>query len=1176
MTLGKSVRLLAVPLGLGLVLGLAACSSSSSDDPNAIRSVLQDLTLDASGRTTVITFRSRIPATAGPGNFEANGGQLAMGVTVAGDQATVVWDERVTPSHRVRPVGLGVGSDFVQVATSDAAPPTFAITFADQTPGGLGGDTIEVQFAGAHVVEAAAEDLANWTLTVDGVALDLAGSTFAFEPLTQAMTVTLGAMANLHASFELAAGAAVTSVADVPLSSAPVVGVATGDTTAPVLLMAEQNLAEDEYGRVVDFTFSEAMDPVFSHNLFSFDPGFPVFATQVEQPSDEVLRVTFTQPVIPGVDQVDLTSLLDAHGNAFADNSTPIAAGSTVANGFGALPAVTTVENFGGDTIVATLLQAIDPATAEEPGRWMLESPTGSAIDLSTAEVTYDFTAKTITVVLQDEDLVTGDSFTFGSSGPGTGGLDVDGEDFVATAAGMVAGDAAAPGVASVLQNRQLDPTGRTFEVRLTEDVEPTAAETPANYAFSNGALVQTATLLAGQDVVRLTLDVPALPGTDTVDVQSLVDLAGNAMALVAGNATTSSDTAAPAPVSAEALAVEGADDDTVSVVFDDDMVESQVTDLANWTFQSPVGNVVSPLLGTITWDAGRRTAVLTLTGTNLRADDDFAVEVVDAQDLGGNVVDAAPLSGPVAAETRFPSLVCAWVEDAPSNTNLHVRFDEPCEAFDPAGGATRYVIRDSNGLDVGGGIPVVTPDADGLGATLSFALAVVPGFHTLDVRGVTDLAGNQMFALEAVPIVAEDPAEPALELGMQTYLAVPGERNDLLSIVFDRQVSPWGLLDPANYSFTDGVTPLPFGGTLLSFDGDRTVTAELVNGYDLDNGAYTLSVQGAVSIQGVPMTAPSVDTAAADPLSDASGPNLVAARTRLDAQAPTDSVLVEFDEAVHAAEAVDVTNYSIGGLGDADSVVLVDPRTARATWNAGVLVGQTVDVTMADLATNTPGLQSQLVQAADTAGPAVSSIAGTMVPGVGGDRITVAFNQPVGASALASASYAFSVLGTPLDLTGALLEYDSTASVVTITLPDDFDFQVGDSLNAVISGVVGAAGIPMSPPANVNGAVGGDATPPSFVTAFVNLRAHALGQVVDVLLSEDVDPASVAQASAFEVLDGMGMPVATTVTGVEVLRPDALRLTLSAPLAAGEAISVADVADMAGNLASPSVTPLH
>src|SRR6185436_8960721 len=101
----------------------------------------------------------------------------------------------------------------------------------------------------------------------------------------QRVDVTLGASANLHATFTIAASG-IHSVADVLVAAGPVGGNATGDSTPPGLVSANQNLAEDEYGRVVDFTFDEAMDPVFSTALGHFSSAAPDLATNVEQPSE--------------------------------------------------------------------------------------------------------------------------------------------------------------------------------------------------------------------------------------------------------------------------------------------------------------------------------------------------------------------------------------------------------------------------------------------------------------------------------------------------------------------------------------------------------------------------------------------------------------------------------------------------------------------------------------------------------------------------------------------------------------------------------------------------------------------------------------------------------------------------------------------------------------------------
>src|SRR5689334_11484441 len=203
MSLGKLASLLAIT---ALALGFQSCAGSSSDSLNSITTAVQDLTVDPSGATTVITFASTDGfANMWEGNFASNGGQTATGVSMAGNAVTVTWDARVSPSSMVHVVGLHqISTGLHAVTASDTSAPTFTITNGTQTSGAsLGGDSFDVQFSGTHVVEADVESPAHWTLSIGSTALDLTGSTIVFDEMTQSATFTLGSLANLHASFTL-------------------------------------------------------------------------------------------------------------------------------------------------------------------------------------------------------------------------------------------------------------------------------------------------------------------------------------------------------------------------------------------------------------------------------------------------------------------------------------------------------------------------------------------------------------------------------------------------------------------------------------------------------------------------------------------------------------------------------------------------------------------------------------------------------------------------------------------------------------------------------------------------------------------------------------------------------------------------------------------------------------
>jgi len=500
--------------------------------------------------------------------------------------------------------------------------------------------------------------------------------------------------------------------------------------------------------------------------------------------------------------------------------------------------------------------------------------------------------------------------------------------------------------------------------------------------------------------------------------------------------------------------------------------------------------------------------------------------------------------------------VTAVWVETADA-TQLHVRFDEPVEHFDDFW--SPYVLRDAGGLDVGGGPPTVVVDADQMGARLTWAVGAVAGTHTLDVKGIADLAGNQMFPAELIPVLAEVASGPGLGAGLSEYLAVSGERNDTLSVVFAQPVSRWGLLDPANYDFTDGGDTADFSIASLAFDGvDRVdVVFDGSGSIDLDNGAYTLTVDGVLSAQGVAMGAPSLDTVNAGGTTDLVSASAIATRTRLDAADPTNSVLVELDEALDASEAVDTNNYTVGGV-NPTSVTQLGPRTVRGTWAGVVTQGQMVNVTAADLAGNL-GAVSEAIQAADTSGPAVVGVAGVVAPDTGGDCIDVTFGEPVPFGPATTASnYTVSSGGTTLDVSNAQLSYDAATNTVSIPVPVDLD--EGDTVNVMVSGVPNHAGLVMSP-ANVNGAIAGDGVGPDFTEGFVNYRLDPLGQTVDLRFDEDVDAAFATDTGQYTFSGGQ------LVTSATLMRPDVVRLKLNRTLGTGDTVQLTGLPDLAGNL---------
>jgi hypothetical protein len=1126
-----------------------------------INATSQDLTLDPDGELTVLTFSSSPPALVA-GDFEADGGQNAITAIINGLTVTVTWDARVTPDDRVRVVGVpGVLGSWNSVTTTNAAAPTFSVVSASQVVG-LGNDTISVQFAGARVIETQAEDLSNWSVEVNSATLDLTGSVFSLNPLTQVLSITTGANANLHASFDLIA-LDLHSVAATQLATTPVVGAATGDTTPPTLVSTVQNLAEDEFGRVVDVTFNEAMDPLFATAIGNFVPALPEIAILVEQPSPEILRVTFTGPAVPGLDTISLENLVDAHGNAFPTSLENVAQGSTVANFFTGTPVATTVANVGGDFVDAFFVQGLDPTTATDLAAWTLESPTGTNIPLAGGRVTYDVLTKKLHLFNLPSEILNGDSFLLRAT-PAAEPYDVDGELFTDIFNGTVAGEVDAPTIVTLVQNRFFDPTAQTIDVTMSEDLDQTTAETTGNWSVT-GANVTLAELQPGLRMVRLTLDAPAIPGANTVSALNVRDLAGNAMAPAGPLAITTNDITAPSASSPVASAVEGANDDTLFVVFDDDMIQAEVEVPASWTAESPVGTPLDTSNASVTYDPISRTATMVFDGgdgINFKRDDDFNVAFVAMRDLGANTVTPDVLVGTITAESNLPALDSVWVETAFSN-QVHVRFSEPCDHLDDLLGLTTYTVRDSGGT-VKGTPATATVHADDLGAELVFGFAVVAASDTLDVGGLTDLAGNYMFPAITAAIEVEDAAEPALA-GTSGGVTVSGEANDTITAVFDRRPSLWGLMNSANWTLAQGVTPVSLTNSTFSFDGALTVTIDFDRPTSPNLGTglnYDLTVDNLMSAQGVAMSVASLDGFAAT--GDVVAPLLPAGRARLDAGSALDTVLVELDEALDPADAVNPLLIDINGTTNPDTTVAAGRRTVRAFFSGGVTTADTVNVNLRDLAGN-PGVASQVVNVVDVAGPLVTSADGVAVANAGGDLVNIHFDQPLEpGSGLSAGNYTVTNGGNAVSLAGASIGYRSATNTVTIRLAAGNELLPGAGLVVTVDNVTNHGGLVINPPANIGGAVTGDLTAPAFSNAFANYREDAGGLVIDVRFDEDVDPFYANDLLSWSGSGGQ------SVLGVVTLDGRTFRLTLDLPLAGGETLDHLDLYDLAGNGTGP------
>jgi hypothetical protein len=1157
MSLGKN---LGFTFTLLAALYSASCSgggsSGGSGSANDLVSALQDLDLDGQGTVTVLTFESATGLSgAATGNFSASGGQTPTGVTVDENTITVTWDEYVSPAHTISVSGLsGVAGSAVAVSTSDTSVPTFIATGA-QNPG-WGNDVVTVTFSGVNVAEDSAENIANWVLTVNGSTLPLTGTVIDLDPLTQVMTMELGNSAALWSSFSLRSSG-VRGVNHVALATTNVSGAASGDTSAPTLTSARQDLGADPLGRVVEFQFSEAMSPNFSGQLSQYGVSTPDVAVSVSQTHSNRISVTFNNPMVPGLDEVELDGLRDAHGNALATTTAAITQPSPVVNALSGTPTANTVENAGGDYLSFTTTQAFDPDSALDPANWTLLVD-GAPIDLSSQTFEYDITTRTTTITL-DFDLANGDDFVLTAATV----VDVDGQ-LTALSSGTqsIGGDSAAPALSTAIQNRTIDSSGATVDITFSEDVEGTSAENTANYAVVGGAqTVSSATLQANNRTVRVVCDAAMVPGLHNLQVSNVTDLAGNAMSAPATVGMSSTDTSAPTMTSTSANAIAGLANDTLVVNFSDDMYAEGIEDSSNWVLESPIGSGITLGVCGVTYVDIQRRATLTLDGStvNLQQGADYQISFSGGVDLGGNTISATPSTGVVNAESVLPEMTLAYVVSAPT-TSVTLVFSEPCgnltdlynAVSNPDG--VRYTLHNGNTVSAAS----ATASSDQLSVTVTFAGQATIA-STVDVFGVRDMAGNPMFPVSGASIVdgTGQLGAPASISAVAT--AVQGEENDTIVITFDRNMNPFGLEDMNNYSVdvSMGTSTIGLFRTSFDFNGTNQVTLTLEDdmaAYNLQNGdQIDVTVDNVFSRFGTPNALTLAQTGVlvgGDSLNQISGTNPTVRFDPANAQA----LLVTFPEAMDG----EAGSFQLNGVTVASSIAQLSPRVVRATFASAPIVGDTLDIVVDDLAGNSGSAATLAIAAADSSAPG-AAIAAAQVSGFGGDTLTITYTEPVTVSnSTITSSYTLTANGSSLSLAGSTVRYSSIDNSVRFTLASGQEFPNASAVSLTITGVTDHAGNSLS--GILLSTSSGDSSAPTMVSAFANYAADASGAMVDVLFDEDVNVTRAEDETNWSTTG------TATVVFVERVSAKHYRVTLSEALAAGDSLRANTMRDATGN----------
>lgn len=581
--------------------------------------------------------------------------------------------------------------------------------------------------------------------------------------------------------------------------------------------------------------------------------------------------------------------------------------------------------------------------------------------------------------------------------------------------------------------------------------MDSVTANTASNYTVAltsgTGAIaVQSAALQPDGKTVKLVLaNAHTFVAGYKVTVANVKDAAGNALGTTNNSATytsvTAVDTTAPKVTSAAVATVAGADNDTITVYFDDVMDQQKATDLSNYTIEHPVGTVLAlnatNAAATYSDNGTTSQVVIKLKGINLQNGTSNLRVTVGAgvQDKAGNPIDRTNAAYYIqtvntTGDTIAPTFTSIVGSAGASVDTITVNFSESVNkttAENPA----NYIFESPSGTAI-----ATTPtsfvytesDSNNDGTADTFKLDVSFAKGTLSPGGnvvvknataadarVKDLAGNLMGTSQTTGTVADGVA-PSISTVAATTLA--GKDNDTVKIVFSESMAASDLQNKSLFAVNANATAIDLSklGTLAVSSTNQindtvTITLNTVNStdpdYDLKNGTtVNVTVSNVKDASGNVLT---TATKSAVVSGDTTAPTMSTAVT-----SAANQVVLTFSEAldpssVNAADFTSVgqtINYaSVGTAGNENKVTL----TFGTPIQSGISVKLSGEV--ADLAGNksatgttpvvvtdgvTLGVVGVVAQNLSITGTNPYTVAVGSVPANPVGNLSIEFNEPI------------------------------------------------------------------------------------------------------------------------------------------------------------------------------------
>jgi hypothetical protein len=384
----------------------------------------------------------------------------------------------------------------------------------------------------------------------------------------------------------------------------------TPDTTAPAISSVTQNRSFDPTGLTVDVLWNEAVEMTSANTTANYTVSVGTISSATLQPDNRTVRLVMAALAVPG----DITygsiaaGVTDTTGNELAAPITGVALVADDTTAATAAFAGVTVAGANNDQFTVLFGDTMIETEVEDVTNWTVESPVGTAFDLTNATFTYVEADNTVTVDLgatvpgisgtDSNNLQTGEvvRLTF------TGVRDLSGNDVAATATdGVAAGDNMPPTADSVWA----DGISDELTVRFSEPVKPVAFGDLYTTGLNAGArfhltdqnntvgVAATGSLtITGDPVDAETFALSDGTNTDTYEWESAGGVTGGniAIAITTGNNNAMATSAAAAIVSGTVLITPVAATNAVNLTNDATGVAGNVTITGTVTNVSFVG----------------------------------------------------------------------------------------------------------------------------------------------------------------------------------------------------------------------------------------------------------------------------------------------------------------------------------------------------------------------------------------------------------------------------------------------------------------------------------------------------------------------------------------------------------------------------------------------------------